>query len=58
MTNSSLKFIVDAGVGRIIEEWLIEEGFNVISVIKTNPEMPDAEILELANSGCNYNNYG
>ncbi len=48
MMSSSLKFIIDVGVGRVIEEWLIQQGFNVISIVKKNPEMSDSEILELA----------
>lgn len=48
MIDSSIKFIVDAGVGRIIEEWLIQQGFNVISIITKNTEMPDSEVLGLA----------
>lgn len=46
MTSPSvLKFIVDVGVGRIIEEWLRLQDFNVISIGKLNPEMTDVEIL-------------
>ena len=50
MIDLSTKFIIDAGVGRIIEEWLIQQGFNVISIITKNPEMSDSEVLELAKS--------
>jgi predicted nuclease of predicted toxin-antitoxin system len=48
MINSSIKFIVDAGVGKVIEEWLIQQGFDVVSIITKNPEMSDSEILKLA----------
>lgn len=37
------------GVGRIIEEWLANQGFNIIAITNTNPEMADYEIIELAN---------
>jgi predicted nuclease of predicted toxin-antitoxin system len=42
------KIIVDVGVGRIIEEWLSIQGFNVIAIRKINPEMTDASIVKLA----------
>jgi predicted nuclease of predicted toxin-antitoxin system len=49
MTSSSdLKFIIDVGVGRIIEEWLKLQDFTVISIATINPEMTDSEILKLA----------
>jgi hypothetical protein len=37
----SIKFIVDVGVGRSIEKWLISENFVVLSVASINPEMSD-----------------
>ncbi len=40
--------LIDVGVGRIIEEWLKLQDFTIISIGKLNPEMPDTEILELA----------
>ncbi len=44
----SIKFIVDVGVGRSIEKWLISENFIVLSVSSINPEMSDIEIIKLA----------
>jgi len=44
------KIIIDVGVGRIIEEWLSREGFNVIAIRKLNPEMADLDIIRLANN--------
>lgn len=49
-TSSLYDFIVDAGVGRLIEEWLVQQNFKVLSIINLNPEMPDIEILALAAS--------
>ena len=43
------KFIVDVGVGRSIEEWLILNNFTTLSITSINPEMPDVNILELSN---------
>lgn len=47
---SKLKIIIDVGVGRIIEEWLTQQGFNVIAIIKIDPEMADSDIIRLANN--------
>jgi predicted nuclease of predicted toxin-antitoxin system len=44
-----MKFIVDVGVGRIIEHWLVSQNMDVKSVIDINPSMPDNEILLFAN---------
>lgn len=42
------KIIVDVGVGKVIEEWL-SLYYKIISIRKLNPEMPDLDILKLAN---------
>ncbi len=47
---STFKIIIDAGVGRIIEEWLSRQGFNIIAISKINPEIADSDILKLANN--------
>lgn len=43
-----IDFIVDAGVGKIIENWLLSEGYSIYSVISLNPEISDSEIISLA----------
>ena len=43
-----IDFIVDAGVGKTIETWLLSEGFSVFSVITLSPDMSDLEIIALA----------
>lgn len=48
-TKTLLKFIVDVGVGRSIEEWLKLQGFEVVTISSINPEMKDSQIIELAN---------
>ena len=48
--QNMLKFLVDVGVGRKSENWLIENGYDVKSVLDLNPRMPDDDILEIANS--------
>jgi predicted nuclease of predicted toxin-antitoxin system len=45
-----MKFIVDVGVGKIVERWLIENNYDIKSVIDINPRMADVEILSIANS--------
>jgi predicted nuclease of predicted toxin-antitoxin system len=47
-TYPAIKFVIDAGVGRSIEEWLISQNFVVLSIVLINPEMSDIEILNLA----------
>lgn len=42
------KLIVDVGVGKVIEEWLSLH-YKIISIRKINHEMPDLDILKLAN---------
>jgi predicted nuclease of predicted toxin-antitoxin system len=48
MTGSALKFLIDAGVGRQVERWLRENGYDVLAVRDLDPRMLDAAILKLA----------
>jgi len=50
VSQSMLKFLVDVGVGRKVEKWLIENGYDVKSVLDIDPKMPDDNILKIANS--------
>jgi predicted nuclease of predicted toxin-antitoxin system len=43
--TDALKFLVDVGVGRTIEKWLSDNGFDVKTVRDINPRAKDAEIL-------------
>ena len=43
------KFIIDVGVGKIIEEWLKKEGYQAIAIRQINPEMEDLDIITIAN---------
>jgi predicted nuclease of predicted toxin-antitoxin system len=45
---SQLRFLVDVGVGRKVERWLIENGYDVSAVRDTNPKASDIDILEKA----------
>jgi predicted nuclease of predicted toxin-antitoxin system len=49
MKNDEYKFIIDVGVGRVIENWLAQQNFSVIAISSLNPEMADMDIIELAN---------
>jgi predicted nuclease of predicted toxin-antitoxin system len=50
MTVMNLNFLVDVGVGKSIEDFLIEQGFDIKSVRTINPRMSDQEILKIAAS--------
>ena len=43
-----MKFLVDVGVGKKVEKWLLENGYDVKSVRDINPKAKDSEILNLA----------
>ncbi len=43
-----LKFLVDVGVGRKVEESLSEKGFDTKAVREINPSLPDLENLKIA----------
>jgi predicted nuclease of predicted toxin-antitoxin system len=40
-----LKFLVDVGVGRKVEEWLINNGYDVLAVRDIDPRMSDEKVL-------------
>ncbi len=40
-TKTHLKFIVDVGIGRSIEAWLMSQDFQVLTIGSINPEMED-----------------
>lgn len=42
------KFLVDVGVGNIMEDWLEQQEFDVQTVRRLNPKMTDIDILNLA----------
>lgn len=41
-------FVIDAGVGKLIEKWLEEIGHHVYAVMNINNEMVDEDIINLA----------
>jgi predicted nuclease of predicted toxin-antitoxin system len=44
----NIKFLVDVGVGRQVESWLLENGYDAKAVRDLNPRMADQEILAIA----------
>jgi len=43
-----MKFIIDVGVGRGVEQQLIADGHEVLPVRERNPHMPDIQIVSWA----------
>jgi predicted nuclease of predicted toxin-antitoxin system len=50
MSTIELKFLVDVGVGRTVEEFLLEKGYDTKAVRSLDQGMPDQEIIRLATS--------
>ena len=50
MATSPLKFMIDVGVGKKVEEWLREHGYDVKTVRSFDPKAEDAKILKMAES--------
>jgi len=43
-----LKSLVDVGVGKKVEKWLQEQGYDVRNIRDINPRLSDKEILKVA----------
>jgi len=48
MTATELKFLVDVGVGKKVEEYLLGKGYDTKSVRSLDQRMPDQDIIRLA----------
>ena len=48
MSASELKFLVDVGVGKKVEEYLLEKRYDTKAVRSLDQSMPDQEIIRLA----------
>ena len=44
----NLKIIMDVGVGKLSEEWLSQQGHDVLATRTIDPRMGDNEILDIA----------
>ncbi|RMH08743.1 MAG: hypothetical protein D6697_05395 [Armatimonadetes bacterium] len=43
-----MKFLLDVPVGRVVADWLREQGYDVLEVRQINPSLSDEEILQIA----------
>lgn len=48
MEQKSLKFLIDVGVGKKVEQWLHSQRYDIKSIRDIDPKMPDKEILKIA----------
>jgi predicted nuclease of predicted toxin-antitoxin system len=48
VNQKNLKFLIDAGVGKKVEKWLVNQGYDTTSVRNIDPRLPDKEILKIA----------
>ena len=48
MSGSELKFLVDVGVGKKVEEYLLDKRYDTKAVRSLDQRMPDQEIIRLA----------
>ena len=46
--KTQLRFLIDVGVSKAVEEWLAHERYDVRAVHQINPHMSDREILQIA----------
>ncbi len=43
-----LKILIEVGVGKAVENWLKNAGYDVLALRDIDPKMPDDKILEIA----------
>jgi len=48
MSRSSLKFLIDVGVSKKVEEWLLEKEYDMKAVRDIDSGMSDREVLKIA----------
>lgn len=48
MNQKKLKFLIDVGVSKKVEEWFLKNGYDMKAVRDINPKMEDAKILSIA----------
>jgi predicted nuclease of predicted toxin-antitoxin system len=44
----AVKFLTDVGVGKKVEDWLVENDYDIKTIRDLNPRMTDQEILRIA----------
>jgi len=48
MIKTNIKFLIDVDVGRKIENYLMENGYDILTIRSINPHLSDNNILKLA----------
>ncbi|HSE83383.1 MAG TPA: DUF5615 family PIN-like protein [Thermodesulfobacteriota bacterium] len=48
MNHRGLKFLVDVGVGKKVEQWLQKRGYDIRAVRDIDPSMEDRDIFNMA----------
>lgn len=48
MKSADINFLIDVGVGKKVENYLDEQGFNVKAIRYIDPSMTDSNIIKLA----------
>ncbi len=48
MLQKKPKFLIDAGVGKKVELWLLRRGYDVKNIRDIEPKMPDKKVLNMA----------
>ncbi|MCP4424624.1 MAG: hypothetical protein GY803_09045, partial [Chloroflexi bacterium] len=48
MATASLKFLVDVGVGKKVERWLLDQEYDAKFIRDLDPRMYDHDILKIA----------
>lgn len=48
MPKGKVRFLIDVGVGKKVEEWLKADGYDVKTVRSIDPKARDVEILKIA----------
>jgi len=46
--SPEIKFLIDVGVGKDVEDYIIQQGYDVKAIRLLDPSMPDEEIILLA----------
>jgi predicted nuclease of predicted toxin-antitoxin system len=48
MKSTKLKFLVDMGVGKKVEEWLSKNDYDIKAIRDIDPKMKDIDVLRMA----------
>jgi len=48
MPHSGLRFLIDVGFGKKVEDFLNKSSYDILSARQINPHMSDSEIIDIA----------